>query len=130
MVWYRWEAAKEAPDAPTLITCTESIYNSFFNLLQPQQRFTDSDTAKAGFSNLLFNGAPVLEDSYAPTSHMVFWNLKHLKLYSHSDRNFPGKFIDFEKPINQDAMVSHIYWAGQLVCEEPRKMAALTGITS
>lgn len=126
----RWEAAKEAPDAPTLITCTESIFNSFWNLLQPQQRFTDSESAKAGFQNLLFNGAPVMEDSYCPTSYMVFWNLKHLKMYSHSERNFPGKFVDFEKPINQDAMVSHIYWAGQLVCEAPRKFAALTGLTS
>lgn len=126
----RWEAAKEAPDAPNLITCTESLYNSFFALLQPQQRFTDGETTKAGFQNLLFNGAPVLEDSYCPTSFMVFWNLKHLKMYSHSERNFPGKFIEFQKPINQDASVAHIYWAGQLVCEEPRKFAALTAITS
>lgn len=126
----RWEAAKEAPDAPNLITCEQSIFNSFWNLLQPQQRFTDGEQAKAGFQNLLFNGAPVLEDSYCPTSNMIFWNLKHLKLMSHSDRNFPGKFVDFEMPINQDAMVSHIYWAGQLICEEPRKFAALTGITS
>lgn len=126
----RYEAAKEAPDAPNLITCTESVFNSFWNLLQPQQRFTDSETAKAGFGNLLFNGAPVLEDSYVPTGRMIFWNLKHMKLYSSSQRNFPGKFIDFEAPINQDALVSHIYWAGQLVCEEPRKFAALTALTS
>lgn len=126
----RWEAAKEAPDSPNLVTTTETLFNSFWGLLQPQQRFTDGDTAKAGFANLMFNGAPVLEDSYCPSSYMVFWNLKHMKLYSHSDRNFPGMFKDFDEPINQDAMVGHIYWAGQLICEEPRKQAAMTALTS
>jgi hypothetical protein len=126
----RWEAAKEAPDQPNLITTTETIFNSFWGLLQPQQRFQDSDTAKAGFPNLMFNGAPVLEDSYCSSGDMVFWNLKHVKLYSHSDRNFPGKFIPFQEPVNQDAAVAHIYWAGQLICEQPRKQAAFTALTS
>jgi hypothetical protein len=126
----RWEACKEAPDQPNLITTTETLFNSFWSLLQPQQRFTDSETAKAGFANLMFNGAPVLEDSYCTASHMVFWNLKHVKLYSHSDRNFPGTFIPFQEPVNQDASVAHIYWAGQMICEQPRKPGAFTALTS
>lgn len=126
----RYEACKEDNDQPDLITCTESIFNSFWSLLQPQQRYQNSQTAAAGFTSLMFNAAEVMEDSYVPTSHMIFHNLKHLKLYSHSDRNFPGKFIDFERPINQDALVSHIYWAGGLICAQPRKQGLLSALTS
>lgn len=126
----RYEACSEPPDTPNLITTTDTLFNSFWSLLQPQQRFTDGDMAKAGFKNLMFNGASVLEDSYCPSGYMVFWNMKHIKLYSHSDRNFPGTFEDFQKPVNQDAMVGHIYWAGQLVCEQSRKQGAFTALTS
>lgn len=126
----RWEAAKEDDDKPTLITTTETLYNSFWSLLQPQQRFTDSDTAKAGFSNLMFNSAPVVEDSYCPASHMFFFNLKKIKLVSSSQRNFPGSMQDFEKPTNQDIRVALVLWAGELVCEEPRKQALMNALTA
>jgi hypothetical protein len=125
----QYEAATEGPDRPDLITMTESIFNDFWALLQPQQRFTDEGTANAGFRNLMFNGAVASEDSYAPSSHMVFWNLKRVKLVSHSQRKFPGVMVDFEMPHDQDVKVGHIRWAGQLICEQPRKQAALTAIT-
>jgi len=53
----RYEACKEGADAPNLITTDETEFNAFWGLLQPQQRFSDGDTAKAGFRNLMFNGA-------------------------------------------------------------------------
>lgn len=126
----RYEACKEGADAPTFITTTKSIYSTFWALLQPQQRFTDLDVAKTGFQNLVFNGAPVVVDSYAPTSSMNMLNLKHLKLFSSKERNFPGEFEDFQKPVNQDAMVAHIFWAGQLVADEVRKHGGFSAITS
>lgn len=125
----RWEACKEDNDKPDLITTTETLFNSFWSLLQPQQRFSDGDTAKAGFINLMFNTAPVLEDSYCPSGYMVFWNLKKLKLVSSTQRNFPGVMRDFEKPTNQDVRVALILWAGELVNEEPRKFGAMTALT-
>ena len=126
----RWEAAKEDDDKPNLITTTETLFNAYWSLLQPQQRFSDSKMANGGFENLMFNSAPVLEDSYCPTGYMIFWNLKHLKLVSSTQRNFPGELQDFVKPTNQDARTALILWAGQLVWEEPRKFAAMTALTS
>jgi hypothetical protein len=125
----RYEAAKEGNDAPDLVTTDETEFNAFWGLLQPQQRFSDGDTAKAGFRNLMFNGAMVAEDSYCPSGFMVFWNLKKIKLVSSSSRKFPGKFVDFEMPHNQDVRVAHIRWAGNLVCEEPRKFAVMDSLT-
>ena len=105
----RYEAAKEGNDAPTLITFEESQFNVFWGLLQPQQRFSDGDTAKAGFRNLMFNGAICAEDSYCPTGYVIFWNMDRICLYSHSSRNFPGKFIPFEMPYDQDVRVAHYH---------------------
>ena len=52
-----YEACRQGNDAPDLIVTTETQFNKFWGLLQPQQRFQDTETAKAGFKNLLFNGA-------------------------------------------------------------------------
>lgn len=125
----QYEAAKQDNDAPNLITFTETQFNNFWGLLQPQQRFSDGDTAKAGFRNLMFNGAICAEDSYCPSGYVVGWNLKRIKLASSTKRKFPGEFIDFESPIDQDATVAHIRWAGNLICEQPRKFFAFTALT-
>lgn len=125
----QYEAAKEGADAVDLITFDETQFNTFWSLLQPQQRFSDGDTAKAGFKNLMFNGAVCAEDSYAPSGHVVGWNMKRIKLTSSTKRKFPGKMIDFETPHNQDAMIAHIRWAGNMVCEQPRKFFAMTALT-
>lgn len=125
----QYEAAKENNDAPNLICFDEVQFNKFWALLQPQQRFSDGDTASAGFKNLLFNGAVCVEDSYAPSNYVVGLNLKHLTLVSSTQRKFPGLFVPFQSPINQDAKVAHIRWAGNLLGGQPRKHFAFTALT-
>lgn len=125
----RYEACKEGPDAPSLLTFEESQFNNYWGLLQPQQRFSDGDTANAGFKNLLFNGAVCAEDSYCPTGYVIYWNLKHIKLSSSKMRNFPGEFIPFERPTDQDVRVAHLRWAGNITIDEVRKHGAMTALT-
>lgn len=124
-----YERAKEGNDAVDLITFDETQFNVFWSLLQPQQRFSDNDTAKAGFKNIMFNGAVCVEDSYIPSGHVVGWNLQRIKLVSHTTRKFPGEMIDFETPHNQDVDIAHIRWAGNMVNEQPRKFFAMTALT-
>jgi hypothetical protein len=124
-----YEQAKEGNDAPDFIAMTAAQFNTFWGLIQVQQRFSDDDTAKAGFKNLMFNGAVVTEDSYVPSGVPVIgFNMKRLCLKSSTTRKFPGKFIDFDGPVDQDAKVAHIRWAGELVCEQPRKFFAFTAL--
>ncbi|GAG48267.1 unnamed protein product, partial [marine sediment metagenome] len=73
-------------------------------------------------------GAIFSEDSYVPSGYMVFWNMKKVKLVSSTKRKFPGKMIPFKEPHDQDVTIGHIRWAGNLVCEEPRKFAAFTAL--
>lgn len=115
-------------DHPSVIPTTRAIYNLFYALLQPQQRFMDSETAKAGFQNLLFNGAPVIADSKCPASHMFFLNESYLHLYVHKDENM--RFEPFQKPINQNLKVAKIYWAGAFGSSNNRLHGKLSAITA
>lgn len=97
-------------EQPTVILATRANYNRFYALLQPQQRFMDSDTAKAGFSNLMFNGTPFIVGSKVPTSNIMYLNENYLMLGVHKDEDF--RFEPFQKPINQNVKVAKVYWMG------------------
>lgn len=115
-------------DSPTVIATTRTLFNSFYGLLQPQQRFVDSETAKGGFSSLMFNGKPVITDSYCPANHMFFLNENYLHLFAHKDEDM--RFEPFQKPINQNVKVAKIYWMGALGSSNNRLQGALTACTA
>jgi hypothetical protein len=115
-------------DSPTVIVTTRTLYNSYYALLQPQQRFQDSESAKGGFSSLMFNGKPVLPDSYCPASNMFFLNENYLHLFVHKDEDM--RFEPFAKPINQNVKVAKIYWAGALGSSNNRLHGRLSATTS
>lgn len=123
----RDNAATIGNDGPTVIMTTRSLYNSYYGLLQPQQRFMDSETAKGGFTSLMFNGKPVIVDSHAPSGHMDFLNEDYLHLFYHPDEDF--RFEPFAKPINQNVKVAKIFWAGAFGSSNCRMQAAMTALT-
>ncbi len=123
----RWNACSIGNDHPTIITTTRNIYGYYYALLQPQQRFVDSDTVKGGFTSLMFNGVPVIIDSHVPTGYMYFLNEKYLKLFVHKDEDM--KFEEFMKPINQNVKVAKIYWMGAFGSSNNRMHGSLQAIT-
>lgn len=123
-----FESASVDSEKPSVAIATRTNYTRYYNLLQPQQRFTDSDTARGGFVNLLFNGIPFISDSHCPSSHVFFLNEKHLWLYYHPDRNFSTE--PYQKPLNQQVKVSRILWMGTLASSNNRLHGKLSGITA
>lgn len=115
-------------DGPDVAYTTRTLYNSLYALYQPQQRFTDGETAKGGFSSIMFNGIPVIVDSHVPASHFIFCNEDYEYLYYHSDEDF--RFEPFAKPVNQNVRTAKIYWAGAFGSSNLRMFGALTGLTS
>jgi hypothetical protein len=99
-------------DSPSVGIATRTIYDLYYNLLQPQQRFSDSESAKGGFTSLMFNGFPILADSHAPASHLVFLNEDYLNLWVHKDEDM--RMEPFTKPINQNVKSAKIYFMGAL----------------
>lgn len=115
-------------EAPTLGLATRTIFNAYHNLLQPQERFTDSKTADGGFTNLLFAGCPIVVTTKASAGDLYFLNEKYLHLWYHPERDF--MFTGFDKPVNQDVKVAQILWFGALGSDNNRKHARFTALTA
>jgi hypothetical protein len=113
---------------PTVLMATRANYNRYYALLTPQQRFVDGETAKGGFQNLLFNGAPMIVGPKVPSGHIEFLNEEHLKLFVHKDEDM--RFEDFQKPVNQNVKVAKVYWMGAHGTDNCRMLGALTAISA
>lgn len=124
----RFTAATVNNDSPSVIMTTRTLYNSYYGLLQPQQRFQDSETAKGGFSSLMFNSAPVIPDSHGTASMMAFLNEKYLMLAVFKDEDF--RYSPFVKPPSQNGRVAQIFWMGAFGTSNLRLQAALTATTA
>lgn len=115
-------------DHPDVILTTQTLFEKYESLLQPQLRYTDTKTADAGFQNLLFKSAPIMYDVHCPAGNMFFLNSKYLKLVGHSDKWFAQ--TDFVRPENQDARFALIMCYGNLVCSNRARQGKLTAKTA
>lgn len=118
----------EDNEQPTVAYTTKALYAKYWGLLQPQQRFVDEASAKAGFTSLMFNGIPVLACSNAPASHWFFVNESYLYIFAHKDEDM--KMDDFERPRNQNVKSAMVFWAGAYGSTNNRyhgKLSALAG---
>ena len=112
---------------PDLLVTDGDEYEAYEGLLQPDQRFQSNKLADGGFLNLMFKDQPIVWDASATAGVMYMLNLQYMKLYYHPQRNF--KPTPFQQPTNQDARVSLILFAGNLVGNNPRMQGKLTGLT-
>ena len=106
---------------PDLVLTTHGIFTRYMNLLQPNQRYTDTDVYNMGTPNLSYQQRPVVVDDQitsSPLHYIWMLNMRWMQLYVHAERNF--RFVNFQQLPQQDAAVGKILWAGQLVCASPR----------
>ncbi len=115
-------------DHPDMVLTTQTLYEKYEALLQPQLRYTDTKTADAGFQNLLFKAAPVTYDVHAPAGTMFFLNSKYLTLVGHSGKWFQQ--TEFVRPENLDARYALIMCYGNLTCRNREKQGKLTAKTA
>lgn len=115
-------------DQPTVIIGTRANYNRYYQTLQPQQRFLDTESAKGGFSSLMFNSVPFLSDSHCPASHIFILNENYLHLFAHKDEDM--RFAPFIQPINQNVKVAKIYWMGGFGSSNNRLHGKLSAVAA
>jgi len=115
-------------DHPDMVLGTQTLFEKYESLLQPQLRYTDTKTADAGFQNLLFKAAPVAYDVDCPAGTMYFLNSKYITLVGHSDKWF--EVTPFVKPENLDARYSLILCYGNLTVRNRKKQGKLTAKTA
>jgi len=118
---------------PNLIMCSASHYTQYTAATVAIQRINDeSALGKLGFTALKYYGAGksvdvVLEGgigSAMPADTTYFIDTTALKFRYHPDRNFV-KFGGKQMPINQDAVVQHIGFFGELTMNNPLHMVKL-----
>jgi hypothetical protein len=114
--------------APTLIVTTLDLYNAYEGVVEgDKQRVTDTRLADAGFENLKFKGVPMVFDSDMDDEGMLFLNSRHLKFVIGKGRNFAS--TPMVRPDNQDAKVSQVLFAGNLVTEKRDVQGRIVSMT-
>jgi len=118
---------------PNLICASQQHYIAYTGALDSIQRINDENgMGKLGFTSLKYYGGGksvdvVLEGgigSAMPDNVSYFIDTSALRFRYHPDRNFV-KFGGKQRPINQDAMVQHIGFYGNLTLNNPLHMAKL-----
>jgi hypothetical protein len=115
-------------DHPDMVLTTQTLFEKYESLLQPQLRYTDTKTADAGFQNLLFKAAPVAYDVHCTAGVVYFLNSKYLTLVGHTGKWFAQ--TDFVRPENMDARYALIMSYGNLTCRNRAKQGKLTAKTA
>jgi len=101
-------------DSPDLIMADGNAYKSFLGSLQAIQRITSDSMANSGFTSVAYLNSDVIYDDAAPTNHMYFLNTDYIRLETAANRNFvPG---EAKMSVNQDALVTPMFWSGNLSC--------------
>lgn len=118
---------------PDLILASQEHYLAYQAATETIQRITDGgQQGKLGFPSLKFYGAGKSVDitleggigSAMPSNVTYFVDTDALKFRYHKDRNF-SKFGGKQTPVNQDAVVQHIGFYGELTMCNPLHMAKL-----
>ncbi len=115
-------------ESPSVIMSTKANYNRYYGQLQPQQRFMDSETAKGGFSSLMFNGVPWIADDFCPSNNILMLNEEYLHLFVHKDEDM--RFSGFQKPENQNVKLGQIFWMGALGSSNNRMHGRMSAVAA
>ena len=116
-----WASLVRGQDRPDLIMTDTTVWNTYVESLQAQQRFTNTNSADAGFATLKFMDADVCLDggihngssgAGAPAGTAFFLNTKYCCYRPHADRNMVPLSPNRRYSTNQDAEVQIMAWAG------------------
>jgi hypothetical protein len=112
---------------PNLILASEDHFLAYSAATETIQRITNStESSKFGFTSLAFYGGGrsmdiVLEGGIGtamPSNISYLVNMDNIKFRYHPDRNF-SSFGGKQMPINQDVVVQHIGFMGELTLNNP-----------
>ena len=127
---YNDVSSGQGSETPDMYLTTSVIHEAYEALMDPYMRYTNRGTMDVGYDStaLIFKGKPMYWDDACTSGVLYALNLDYLSLYVRSGRDF--NHTEFQKPINQDGQVAHVFWAGNLVCQNCRHQGKQTGITN
>jgi hypothetical protein len=109
---------------PDIGLTTETLFNIISGILQVQQRFTqDTDTVKAGFENLVFEGKIIAADDFATSGYLYLFNSSHVGFAIHKNGYFARTPWMELLPTGVAAKTMKIFWDGNLICSNRKAHA-------
>jgi len=120
--------ASDGADNPTILTSDQDMFDRYWNLLQPAQRFADEEMTRGGFKSLMFNQAPYVVDQASPANHLFYVNEDYFSLKPHKDENM--KLQEFQRVVNQDVEVARVLWFGVFAGSNNRRSSIMTAVTA
>ena len=147
------DAAQRGSDGATLILTTPAVFSIIERLVTPTVNVNYGQVLPAGgvtgqdvgsgirlhygVNSLYYRGVPILADEKCTAANIFTLNENHLNLY---ELDYTSEVAEaskegfgwsgWKRSTNQNAIVGHLLWAGQLVGESPRTMARRTAVTS
>ena len=106
---------------PDYVFTAQGIYDKCVSLVVPSQRITDATLGAAGFDTITIHGRAITVDSHCGATDAWIVNTDFLSMVAAKGRNFT--MDPWQKPVNQDARIARILWAGQLVSKSGRRHA-------
>lgn len=114
-------------DNPTHIITTRTVFNRFEQTRLPLERYQDTRTANAGFTNLTFKGVPIIWDQYVDSGVLYMLNTNYWNLVVDSETDFVT--TPFITPTNQTVKTAFILWRGNQTTNNRRRFGKLTSIS-
>lgn len=115
-----------------LMPTTQTVWDVFWNKIQPQQRFNEesSDVAKIGFRSFRWNGASVVVDQYTPSGYLWGFNTAYIQWWISTLPKYQFGFTGWKEAQNTDDVAGQYLYGGNLLVTASRLMFKLIGITS
>lgn len=151
-------AVTSGTEKPTLGLTTETVWNLIESLIAPQERIVkdlplmkNGVAGSSGLTALYHRGVPIVADEKCTSGVFFFLNEKYIQFYGdkmamakpinfksgdivgndyESLKGLGFSYTDWKQPVNQAAVVSHIFCYGELTTDNPKRQGKLTGITS
>lgn len=134
----RGNASKGPGGPPNLHISDQASYELYTAALRSMHQNPSYQKADIPFDNVAFFGDPLTWDEFVPdvqggsatqsATSGSWWmlNTKFFGIKVHSGTNFAP--TPFQKPVGQDAKVSHLLWLGAVGCSNRRKQGVVGGI--
>ena len=107
-----------------LIITTQTLWNKFWERVQPADRNSPGPLREVGFETIRFNGAEVVVDSHCPANSIFGLNTAFIELWLMEGCDFVRRGADFGPngfPVfNQDAFVDQLICYGNFIVPGPR----------
>lgn len=113
---------------PDIGVMTEALFNKVNGILQVQQRFKeDSETAKAGFLHLVFEGKIIAADDFCSSGYMFLMNSNHIGFAIHKSGYFARE--QWRALTGPAGKTMKIFWDGNLVCNNRKAHIAHSNLS-